>query len=109
MRKTLIAFATAATLIAVPAAAQTSDDTVTITVETSDLDLTTVAGQDRLESRIDTSIERACRSGGRDLASRRAEAACRNTFHNAFAPQVELAIAEAGSENYVALEFAIKV
>ena len=80
MRKTLIALATAATLIAVPAAAQDPSETVTITVQTSDLDLSDVADQERLESRIDTAISRACRSGGRDLASRRIEAQCRDAL-----------------------------
>ncbi len=108
MRKTLIAFATAATLIAAPAAAETGSETVTITVQTSDLDLSDVADQDRLNNRIDTAISRACRSGGRDLASRRAEAACVDSLSEVAAPQVALAISEAASRNYAALEFSLK-
>lgn len=108
MRKTLTAFAIATTLIAAPAVAQDTSDIVTITVETSDLDLTTSNGQDRLNNRVDTAIDRTCRSGGRDLASRRAEAACRDSLSEEFAAPVALAISEAGSENYAALEFSIK-
>ncbi|MDE1466690.1 UrcA family protein [Aurantiacibacter sp. D1-12] len=109
MRKTLIAFATAATLIAAPAAAhESAEETITISVQTSDLDLSNTADQDRLNNRIDTAISRACRSGGRDLASRRAEAACRDSLSAEFAGPVALAIGEAGSETYAALEFSIK-
>ncbi|WP_271077805.1 UrcA family protein [Aurantiacibacter sp. MUD61] len=108
MRKTLIALAAVATAIAAPAAAQDASDNVTISVETGDLDLTTAAGQESLENRIENAINRACRSGGRDMDSRRAEAACRSTLSEAFAPRVELAITDAQSDRYAALEISLK-
>ena len=50
-----------------------------ISVETSDLNLTTEAGQHRLERRINTAVRAACRTGGRDLNSRLIENECRET------------------------------
>ena len=52
--------------------------------------------------------ERLTASAGRDLTSRRAEAACRDSLGAAFAPEVALAINNAGGENYAALEFSLK-
>ena len=108
MRKTLIAFAAVATAFAVPAAAQDASDTVTITVQTNDLDLASPADQSRLETRIDSAISRVCRSGGRDFDARRAEAACRNSLRDAFAPQVEVAIMEAREEHFAALDLSLR-
>ena len=103
MRKTLIALAAASTIFAAPAMAADPADSVTISVQTDDLDLTTEAGQDALENRVDRAIERVCRTGGRDIASRRAEAQCRSNFAEDFAPSVELAIAEAQEQRFAAI------
>lgn len=108
MRKTLIALATAATLLAVPAAAQDASEDVTITVQTGDLDLTTAADQSRLDSRVETAIRRACRSGGRDLASRRIEAACRASLAETINPSVELAIAGANETRLASIELSFE-
>ncbi|MGB3167375.1 MAG: UrcA family protein [Alteraurantiacibacter sp.] len=104
MRKTFIALAAAATVFAAPAMAADPADSVTISIQTNDLDLGTVEGQDRLENRIDTAIRRACQSGGRDLASRRAEAACRDALGERFAPVVEVAIVDAQATRLAAID-----
>ena len=88
--------------IAVPAAAQTADP-VAVTISVEDLDLNTAEGQASLESRVDQAISRACRTGGRDIASRNLEAACRADLEANFAPRVELAIAEARTERLATL------
>lgn len=108
MRKTLIALATAATLLAVPAAAQDATGNVTITVETNDLDLSSSADQQRLDSRVQTAIRRACRSGGRDLASRQVEAACRASLSDAASPSVELVIAQANETRFASIELSFE-
>lgn len=108
MRKTLITLAAAATVLAIPAAAQEAGDGPTITVQTSDLDLTDSADQSRLDNRVDNAIRRACRSGGFDSASRRAEAACRASLSNAASPRVELAIAQANETRFAAIELSFE-
>ncbi|KLE35509.1 UrcA family protein [Aurantiacibacter luteus] len=87
---------------AVPAAAQTGEP-AQITVPTADLDLTQPADQERLDSRVDQAISRACRTGGRDSASRRFESACREDLEASFAPRIELAIVAARTERLATL------
>lgn len=59
MRKTLIALASITTVLAFPAAARNANDSVTITVQTDDLDLTSVADQSRLDNRVEIAIRLA--------------------------------------------------
>jgi UrcA family protein len=102
MRTSFIALAAAAAAVfAVPAAAQ---ETVTITVQTHDLDLTDSADQSRLDRRVEQAIRRACRSGGRDLASRQVETACRAELADIASPRVELAIANANETRFASLD-----
>ena len=104
MKKTFIAFATAATLLAVPVMAQDAADQMTIAVKTNDLDLTDIADQGRLDNRVEFAIRRACRSGGRDIASRQVEIACRANVAQTIAPSVELAIAQANTRHFASLD-----
>lgn len=99
MRKTLIAIASVAAFLAAPAAAQADNETVSITVQTSDLDLTDSSDRVRLDRRIETATSRACRNGGRDLSSLRAEAACRADLADSLARQAEVAIINANEEH----------
>jgi len=59
VRKTLIALASITTVLAFPAAARNANDSVTITVQTDDLDLTSVADQSRLDNRVEIAIRLA--------------------------------------------------
>lgn len=108
MRKTLIAIAAATAALSVPATAQDASENVTITVETGDLDLTNQADQNRLDNRVETAIRRACRSGGRDLASRQVEAACRASLADTISPSVELAIAQATETRFASIELSFE-
>lgn len=69
-----LSLSTAVALVAAPAAA--SDDRVSITVPTHDLNLTTAAGQRALESRINRAAQEICNSGIRSVAARARDAAC---------------------------------
>lgn len=88
--------------VAVPAAAQTAEP-VRIIVAIADLDLGNVADQSRLDARVDQAISRACRTGGRDMAARRLEDACRADLSASFSPRIELAIAQARTERLASL------
>ncbi|RPF70314.1 UrcA family protein [Aurantiacibacter spongiae] len=104
MRRLSIALAAASIVLAGPALAGPATDAVTIDVRTSDLDLTDSADQARLDRRIDTAIDQACRTGGRDLSSRRAESACRAALKDAATPGVELAITRANTRHFATLD-----
>ncbi len=71
-----------------------------ITVETSDLNLTTTAGQERLDRRISTAVRAACRINARDLNSRLIENECR---------EVALAEAKATAERAIVMAKATAV
>ena len=100
------AFAVAALAAATPALAQTTE-AVTVSVETQDLDLTAAADQEKLNDRIETAILRACRPDGRDAIAMRASRVCRSSLADAFAPRVELAIAEAGAVRLASIDLEI--
>ena len=104
MRKIFIALAPLAAAIAAPAVAQDPATSITISVQTDDLDLSDANDQDRLDRRIENAIERACRTGGRDRDARRAEAACRADLQQTVSPSVELAIAEANAARFASLD-----
>ncbi|MEZ5682491.1 MAG: UrcA family protein [Erythrobacter sp.] len=76
MKKTLIL---AAALIATSATAN-AQSTPTITVDTADLDLTTVDDQQRFDERVQDAAVRACRTPDRDLGARHLELACRDNL-----------------------------
>ena len=86
-----------------PAAAQAQPEDVTVEVPVEGLNLARPADQERLDNRVEQAVRRACRNGGLDLASRRQEAACRRSLSDAFAPQIELAIAEARTTHLAAI------
>lgn len=102
------ALATSAAISAAPVMAQDPSGDVTITVQTDDLDLSNPADQDTLDARVETAIRQACRSGGRDMASRQVEKACRASLSEAFAPQVEVAIADANTKHFASLDLDIE-
>ena len=104
MRKIFIALAPIAAAVSAPAMAQDPAESVTITIQTNDLDLTDAADQARLDSRVDRAISRACRVGGRDADARRAEAACRADLADTIAPQIEVAILDANATRFASLD-----
>ena len=112
MRKTFTSFAaalaTATVVFAAPAMAQDPSADVTITVQTDDLDLSNPADQDTLDARIETAIRQACRTGGRDMASRKVEKACRANLSEALGSQVDVAIADANTKHFASLDLDIE-
>lgn len=73
--KTILAIAALAlTAAAVPAHAESAPS---ISIRFGDLDLSSAAGQARLDGRINSAVNRACLTGSRDLAATGAERSCR--------------------------------
>ena len=89
-----IALALSTAAVATPEAGRT------ISVETSDLNLTTQAGQERLDRRINIAVRAACRTNARDLNSRLIENECR---------EMALAEAKAKADRAVAMAKATAV
>jgi UrcA family protein len=101
MNKIITAAATAATLMALPAAALASpmiSNDFEVTVEHEDLDLTTGEGVSRLDERVRTRIRQHCRTGGRDSASQRLERECQVGALAYAEMQVRIAVAEANTD-----------
>lgn len=82
--------------------AQTADR-VTISVATADLDLASPADRARLETRLNSAIDRVCRSAGRDADALRAERLCRVQFRAEAQDRVDVAIAQANATRLAAL------
>ena len=75
-----------------------------IAVETTDLDLASAKGQDRLESRVESAIRKACTIGGKGLRVLTAENQCRAELREAANVEVPLAIAAAREDRFAALD-----
>jgi UrcA family protein len=82
--------------LATPALAEVRDNT-TIGVDASDLDLTTIKGQARLDNRVKAAARSICHSGLRSSSAWVAEKRCMETAMASAQPQVDLAIANANS------------
>ena len=100
MKKTVLI---AAALAALPAQA-IARDIPSIAVKTTDLDLASAKDQDRLESRVERAIRKACTVGGKDLTVMAAEKQCRAELREAANVEVRLAIAAAREDRFAALD-----
>lgn len=100
MKKTVLI---AAALAVLPAQAIASD-IPSIAVETTDLDLASAKDQDRLESRVERAIRKACTVGGKGLTVMAAEKQCRDELREAANVEIRLAIAAARGDRFAALD-----
>ena len=100
MKKTVLI---AAALAFLPAQA-VANDIPSIAVETIDLDLASAKGQDRLESRVERAIRKACPVGGKGLTVMAAEKQCRAELREAANVEIRLAIAAAREDRFAALD-----
>lgn len=92
-----IIFALAALVTAVPAAAATNEERVSETVSYADLDLTSEAGIETLDRRLDRAVRRVCGSPMvKSVQSERRVTKCREQAWNAIRSERDLAIARAG-------------
>ena len=97
-------FALSAMTLAVPAAAQSEQNDVTVEIRLDGLDLTRAQDRDRLDDRVEYAIRRACRISGMDSHSRKTQRACQESMAELLFPEVELAIAEARGPALAAIE-----
>ncbi|MBH1944346.1 UrcA family protein [Erythrobacter sp. YJ-T3-07] len=81
----------AAALVPVSASAHSRS----IDIDTGDLNLSTQAGREMLDARIDGAVRKVCRSGQRGIAGRLEMQACAADVRSAVQPQIELAMADA--------------
>ncbi|XAP77091.1 UrcA family protein [Citromicrobium bathyomarinum] len=81
----------AAALVPVNASAHTRS----IEIDTGNFDLSTQAGRDMLDARIDSAVRNLCRSGQRGVAARLEMQTCAADIRSAVQSQVELALADA--------------
>lgn len=88
------ALAFAALLFAVPSVAA-AEEPVTVRVETTGLDLLSIEGQQRVETRMTAGVRRACATGMRGIEASRIEAECRKHLGKAASHKVTQAIASA--------------
>ncbi|WP_435200802.1 UrcA family protein [Qipengyuania sp. 902] len=100
MKKTVLI---AATLAILPAQVIASD-IPSIAVETTDLDLASAKDQNRLESRVERAIRKACADGGKGLTVMAAEKQCRAELREAANVEIRLAIAAARGDRFAALD-----
>ena len=105
MNKTFAIAAAALAALATPAIAH---DSLSVSVDVTDLDLTQDADREKLERRIDNAARRACRLGGFDAETRRAERECRLAIIENADEQVDLAIAKARSEHFATIRLDIQ-
>ena len=87
----LTAVLLAAALVPVNASAHTRS----IEIDTGNFDLSTQAGRDMLDARIDSAVRNLCRSGQRGVAARLEMQTCAADIRSAVQSQVELAMADA--------------
>ena len=104
MKKTLLI---AAAFAAVPSIA-VAQDAPSATVAVADLDLTTSAGQAKLDKRIDQAIRRMCRVDGFDAFMLRQQADCRLAAKANAAPKVAFAIEAARTQRFAAIELDVQ-
>ena len=100
MKKTVLI---AAALAILPAQAIASD-IPSINVDITGLDLASTKDQDRLNSKVERAIRKACTVGGKGLTVQNAEQACRAELRTAADAEVRLAIAAARQSRLAALE-----
>ena len=105
MKKTFACAAAALAAIAAPAIAH---EVPSVSVDVNDLNLTQSADQEKLERRIDNAARRACRLGGFDAETRRAERECRLAIIENADEQVELAIAKARTEHFATIDIDVQ-
>ncbi|MXO90205.1 UrcA family protein [Pontixanthobacter aquaemixtae] len=79
MRITSLLAPVAIAFAAVPAMASAAEPAPSTVIETSDLDLTTKAGQQQLEERIEYKVRTMCRSGIGGVAGHKLDKQCRQT------------------------------
>ena len=105
MKKTFAFAAAALAAIAAPAMAH---EVPSVSVDVTDLDLTQSADQEKLERRIENAARRACRLGGFDAETRRAERECRLAIIENAEEQVDFAIATARTEHFATIEIDVQ-
>lgn len=93
----------AAALAILPAQA-IANDVPSIAVATTDPDLASAKGQDRLESRVERAIRKACSIGGKGVTVMAAEKRCRAELREAANVEIRLAIAAAREDRFAALD-----
>ena len=98
MKKTVLL---AAALAILPTQA-IARDIPSIAIETTDLDLASAKDQDRLESRVERAIRKACTIGGKGVTVMAAEKQCRAELREAADVEVRLAIAAAREDRLAA-------
>jgi|TARA_R100000049_G_C1954986_1_gene107637 UrcA family protein len=86
---------TAALFAAALVPANASAHSRSIEIDTGNFDLSTQAGRDMLDARIDSAVRNVCRSGQRGVAARLEMQACAADIRSAVKPQIELAMADA--------------
>jgi len=96
MLKTLSALASivAAATVVVPTVSQ-AEDTLSVRVPYSDLNLASREGQGRLQTRISTAAKYVCETGTKDIILISMEFACRSDAVASARPAYEAAVAEA--------------
>ena len=104
MKKTALI---AAALFAIPSAAM-AQDAPTATVKTADIDLTTSAGQAKLDKRVDQAIRRMCRVDGFDAYMLRQQADCRLAAKANAAPKVAYAIEAARTQRFASIDIDVQ-
>jgi UrcA family protein len=81
----------AAALVPVNASAHTRS----VEIDTGNFDLSTQAGRDMLDARIDSAVRNLCRSSQRGVAARLEMQTCAADVRSAVQSQIELALADA--------------
>ena len=81
-----------------------AQDAPTATVKTADIDLTTSAGQAKLDKRIDHAIRRMCRVDGFDAYMLRQQDDCRLAAKANAAPKVAYAIEAARTQRFASID-----
>jgi len=100
MKTFTTAFALAAIAIAAPATAA-SDRSVTI--DTSDLDLSSAEGRATLDQRVGTAAKRVCDNGWRDAEARKFAKQCEAEVRASIAPQLRTAMASDRAERLASI------
>jgi UrcA family protein len=94
-----IAFALAALSATVPALAIAAGEPATVLVYYGDLNLTSEAGIEALDRRLDRAVERVCGNGSvRSLTEQRAVTRCERETHRSIQADREFAIAKANGQ-----------
>ncbi|MXO95779.1 UrcA family protein [Erythrobacter aquimaris] len=103
-----LTFALAALSFAIAAPAAAKAETPAASISVADLDLTKRVDQDKLDRRIDLTVRRMCRVDAFEAKARKLERNCRLAAKADAAPKVALAIANARTERFAALNLDIQ-